>query len=74
MKTDIETMNALQRLFTGKPIDEVAPMLVVTVARALVIEAAGDRQKLVNLVDKFVFHLSDMVGEMATEGDGEVKH
>lgn len=73
MMSDRETMKEMERVLGGKPIDEVAPILVVAVARALVLEANGDVEELRFLVSKFSVHLVNAVNDMMHEGDGETR-
>jgi hypothetical protein len=65
-------MAGLSRVLGGKPIDLVAPALVVAVARALYVEADSDPEKLSFLMFKFIGHLGETVSQMADdEGLGE---
>lgn len=60
-----------RKLFDRKPIDEVMPVLITAVARALVIEADGDTVKISLLVAKFYAILTDQITSMLDEGEGE---
>jgi hypothetical protein len=65
-------MAGLSRVLGGKPIDLVAPALVVAAARALVVEADNDPEKLAFLTFKFIHHLGETLAQMANdEGLGE---
>ena len=65
-------MSDLARVLVGKDISAVAPALVVSVARVLMLEANNDPDKLGFLVFKFQRHLIETLSEMAhDEGFGE---
>jgi hypothetical protein len=66
-----EIMDGIAKALTGKLIDEVAPVLVVTVARVLFIDAEGDKDKLMFLFSKFVNCLHATVEEMWEMRDTE---
>jgi len=68
--TDVELIEALETALGGKPLDEVAPALVVAVARALVIDANGDMDRLNGLTLKFIHHLHLQIIDMLEPGDG----
>jgi hypothetical protein len=53
----------LGALLDGRPVHDVAPVLVVAAARALATEADGDADKLVFLVRKF----SNLLAEQALD-------
>jgi hypothetical protein len=57
----------LERVIGGKPIDDVAPLLVVAVARLLFIDAGGDKERMAFLVAKFLHHLSNAINDMWEE-------
>ena len=64
----------LESVIGGKPIDEIAPLLVVAVARMLFIDADGDPVKLNFLTIKFIQHLGDALNDMTNfEGWGETR-
>lgn len=67
-------VSGLSRVLAGRPIDEVAPVLVVAVARTLVIDAGGDEQKLGELVGKFNWHLMQTISDMIKDQDNGRRH
>ena len=63
----------MDALLDGKPIELVAPLLVIAVARALVLEASGDMGELIRLLLKFQLHLNGQIDDMLAEGEGETR-
>jgi hypothetical protein len=62
--TDYErTYRELGAILDGRPVHDVAPVLVIAAARALATEADGDADKLVFLVTKF----SNLLAEQALD-------
>jgi hypothetical protein len=72
-KPNDEMFKALDQVLRGKPIDDVAPLLVIAVARMLVIDAEGDNAKLAMLTAKFMFHMTEAMEEMV-QNPGESVH
>jgi hypothetical protein len=64
----------LEKVIGGKPIEDIAPLLVVTVARMLVLDAGGDMPKLAMLVAKFTHHLTSTINDMVDEDDAGTRH
>ena len=60
---DEQLYRELGALLDGRPIHDVAPVLVVAAARALATEADGDMDELVSLVRKF----SNLLAEQALD-------
>lgn len=65
-----ELFNGISKLLYGKPIDAVAPVLVVAVARVLMLDGEGDPQKTAMLIAKFMDRLTNVIHDMMT-GDPE---
>jgi len=68
-----QMLKDLEKVIGDKPIEDVAPLLIVAVARLLVIDAGGDKSKLTLLLAKFLGHLMETIHDMVGEGD-EARH
>jgi hypothetical protein len=68
-----EIMDGIAKVIIDKPIDEVAPVLVVTVARVLMIDAGGDTDKVAFLVAKFLHRLADTIHDMCNEEEADAE-
>jgi hypothetical protein len=69
-----QMIHDLEKVIGGKPIEDIAPLLVVAVARMLVIDAEGDTSKLAMLLAKFLEHLTATISDMIGEGDEDTRH
>jgi hypothetical protein len=59
-----EIMDGIAKVIIDKPIDEVAPVLVVAVARVLMIDGEGDKDKVAFSVAKFLSRLTETLNDM----------
>jgi hypothetical protein len=69
-----DLLEAVAKVLAGKPIDEVAPVLVVAVARVLLIDSGGDPDKTAFLIAKFLDRLAHTVQDMMTGDPEETVH
>jgi hypothetical protein len=74
MNAQEQLIHDLEKVIGGKPIEDIAPLLVVAVARMLVIDAKGDTSKLTILVSKFVDHLTTTISDMVEADDKDTHH
>jgi hypothetical protein len=63
-----DLLEAVKRVITGQSNDQVIPVLLVAIARALVIDADGDPERLEQLGEKFCALLSDSARDMMETG------
>ncbi len=66
--SDERMLRALTKVFVGKPIDEIIPVLIVASARALVIEADGDEERLETLGERFCNMMQETAEDMLAKG------
>ena len=71
---DVQLVKDLEKVLGSRPIDEIAPLLIVAVARLLVIDADHDPERLGFLIAKFLSHLTATVNDMIEDGDLERRH
>ena len=64
---DEALFKAVSKVLTNQPIDEVIPVLVVATARAMVLEADGDRERLQDLGARFCSLLAKTTLDMFDE-------
>jgi hypothetical protein len=62
-----EIMDGITKVIVNKPIDEVAPVLVATVARVLMIDGEGDKDKVAFSVSKFLSRLIETINDIWEE-------
>jgi hypothetical protein len=69
-----QLIHDLEKVIGGKPIEDIAPLLIVAVARLLVIDAEGDTSKLAVLVSRFMNHLTATISGMIEANDEDTRH
>ena len=63
----------ISRLLHRQPVDDVMPVLITAVARAIVIDAQGDIDKLDQSFTKFVRLTQGQIGDMINQDMDEAR-
>jgi hypothetical protein len=73
MKPKDDLFNKISALLNRQPTDDVIPILITAAARALVIDANGDLDKLRRQYDKFCTMTAAQVTDMLTQDLDEAR-
>jgi hypothetical protein len=64
---------AISELLHAQPVDEVIPVLITASARALIVDANGDLDKLENNFNKFCSLVHSSMGDMMNQDLDEAR-